>query len=90
MPACYRRLIDRIGLGVRGAEGVVDPRVGRVALPVDAVRVDLQQDRDAEPGAAGDLGRGKPQLGQSDTGPGRRPTAAVSLALRGRSTVDAR
>jgi hypothetical protein len=32
------------------------PLVGGIRLPVDAVRVDLEQDRDAVPGAARDLG----------------------------------
>ena len=48
------------GLGVLGAEGVGDALVGGVGLPVDAVRVDLQQDGDAVPGPAGDLGGGYP------------------------------
>jgi hypothetical protein len=30
-----------------GAEGLGDPLVGGISLPVDAVRVDLEQDRDA-------------------------------------------
>jgi hypothetical protein len=34
--------------------------VGGVGLPVDAVGVDLEQDGDAVPGAAGGLGRGYP------------------------------
>ena len=37
-----------LGLGVLGAEGVGDPLVRGASLPVDAVRVDLQQDRDAQ------------------------------------------
>ena len=41
-----------LGLGVLGAEGVGDPLVRGVSLPVDAVGVDLQQDRDAVPGAS--------------------------------------
>ena len=44
--------------GVLGAEGVGDALVGGVVPPVDAVRVDLEQDGDAVPGAAGDLGGG--------------------------------
>jgi hypothetical protein len=51
-------LVAGFGLGVLGAEGVGDALVGGVGLTVDAVRVDLQQDRDAVPGPAGDLGRG--------------------------------
>jgi hypothetical protein len=47
-----------------GAEGVGDALVGGLSLPVDAVRVDLQQDGDAVPGAAGDLGRGHPRVQQ--------------------------
>jgi hypothetical protein len=42
------------------AQGVGDALVGSVGLAVDAVGVDLQQDGDAVPGAAGDLGRGHP------------------------------
>ena len=62
MPARCRRLPRRrgLGLGVLGAEGVGDALVGGIGLPVDAVGVDLQQDRDAVPGPAGDLGRGHP------------------------------
>ena len=36
------------------------PLVRGIRLPVDAVRVDLEQDRDAVRGAAGDLGGGHP------------------------------
>ena len=58
MPARRRRRPrHRVFLGVAGAEGLGDPLVGGILLPVDAVRVDLEQDRDALPGAAGDLGR---------------------------------
>ena len=62
MPARCRRLPRHRGLrlGVLGAEGVGDALVGGVGLPVDAVGVDLEQDRDAVPGAAGDLGGGHP------------------------------
>ena len=49
-------LAARVGLGVFGAEGVGDALVGGIGLPVDAVSVDLEQDGDAVPGAAGDLG----------------------------------
>ena len=52
--------ITGAGLRLCGAEGVGDPLVGGVSLPVDAVGVDLQQDGDAVPGAAGDLGGGHP------------------------------
>src|SRR5208337_2290813 len=45
---------------VLAAEGVGDALVGGVGLAVDAVGVDLQQDGDAVPGAAGDLGGGHP------------------------------
>jgi hypothetical protein len=45
---------------VMGAEGVGDALVGGVGLPVDAVGVDLEQDRDAVPDSAGDLGRRYP------------------------------
>jgi hypothetical protein len=47
--------IARAGLGLGGAEGVGDALVGGVGLPVDAVGVNLEQDRDAVPGPAGDL-----------------------------------
>ena len=50
------------GRGVLGAEGVGDAPVGGISLPVYAVGVDLQQDRDAVPGAAGDLGGGHPGI----------------------------
>jgi hypothetical protein len=42
------------------AQSFGDALVGGVSLPVDAVGVDLEQDGDAVPGAAGDLGRGHP------------------------------
>jgi hypothetical protein len=42
------------------AEGVDDALVGGISLTVNAVGVDLEQDRDAMPGAAGDLGGGYP------------------------------
>jgi len=47
------------GAGTRlvGCECVGDAVVGGVGLAVDAVGVDLKQDGDAVPGAAGDLGR---------------------------------
>jgi len=45
----------RVGLGVLGAEGVGDALVGGISLPVDAVRVDLEQDGDAVPGPAGEV-----------------------------------
>jgi hypothetical protein len=52
MPArCHRLPVTRLGLGVLGEGG----------LPVDAVRVDLQEDRDAVPDTAGHLGRGQPR-----------------------------
>lgn len=42
-------------------------RCGGISRPVDAVRVDLGQDRDAVPGAVGDLGRGHPEFSQIGT-----------------------
>jgi hypothetical protein len=45
-------------LSVLDAEGVGDALVGGGGLAVDGVGVDLQQDGDAVPGAAGDLRRG--------------------------------
>jgi hypothetical protein len=56
---CRRRLRWGPGL-LRGGEGVGDALVGGIRLPVDAVRVDLQQDGDAVPGTAGDLSRRYP------------------------------
>jgi hypothetical protein len=41
---------------VLDAEGVGDALVGGVGLAVDAVGVDLEEDGDALPGVAGDLG----------------------------------
>jgi hypothetical protein len=61
------------GRGLGGAEGVGDALVGGVSLPVDAVGVDLQQDGDAVPGAAGDLGRG--HTGVQPQTPTRCPSA---------------
>lgn len=50
MPAHPRRGARQRGrAGSPESEGVVDPPVGRVGLPVDTVRVNLQQDRDAVP-----------------------------------------
>jgi hypothetical protein len=46
--------------------------VGGVGLPVDAVSVDLEQDRDAVPGAAGDPGSGHAGFSYSDTAARRR------------------
>ena len=40
-------------LDIIRTQGVADLRVGLVGLPVNAVRVDLRQDRYAGPGAAG-------------------------------------
>jgi len=53
-------LVTWVWLGVADVEGVGDALVGGGSLAVDAVGVDLQQDRDAVPGAAGDLGGGHP------------------------------
>jgi hypothetical protein len=47
--------IARTRLGLGGTEGIGDAGVGDVGLAVDEVGVDLQQDGDAVPGAAGDL-----------------------------------
>ena len=53
MPArCRRCLVTRVFLGVLGAEGLGDALVGGGGLAGDAVGVDLEQDRDAVPGAA--------------------------------------
>jgi len=66
-------LVARLRLCVLDAEGVGDALVGCVGLPVDAVGVDLQQDRDAVPSPAGDLGRGgTPELSHSETAACRR------------------
>src|SRR5690242_8004533 len=54
---------------VLAAEGTVDALVGGVGLAVDAVGVDLEQDGDAVPGAAGDLCSGHARIqGQGHTG----------------------
>src|SRR5450755_4204825 len=45
-------------LRCRPRRGVADAAVGGTGLAVDAVGVDLEQDGDAVPGAAGDLGGG--------------------------------
>ena len=79
MPARCLRLVTRVLPSVLGAEGVGDALVGGVGLPVDAVGVDLEQDSDAVPGAAGHLGGGHPQVEpQRDSGvaqvAGRRPS----------------
>src|ERR1017187_6793531 len=49
-PACSGLLV------IWGCEGVGDALVGGAGLAVDAVGVDLEQDGDAVPGAAGDFG----------------------------------
>jgi hypothetical protein len=46
-------LVTGLGLGVPHSEGVGDPLVRGVSLPVDAVGVDFQQDGGAVPGMAG-------------------------------------
>jgi len=58
LPGVAVALVTGVVLGVAGAEGLGDALVGGGGLAVDAVRVDLQQDRDAVPGAARDLGGG--------------------------------
>jgi hypothetical protein len=40
------------GLGLCAAEGIGDALAGGISLPVDAVGVDLQQDRDVMPGCS--------------------------------------
>jgi hypothetical protein len=60
------------GQGFWGAQGGGDALVGGVGMAVDAVGVDLEQDGDAVPGAAGDLGRGYPEFSQSQTAACRR------------------
>jgi hypothetical protein len=50
-------LVPRFWLGVLGAEGIGDALVCGIGLPVDAVGADLEQDRDAVPGAAATSGR---------------------------------
>jgi hypothetical protein len=77
MPARRRRLPRRRVRARRPCVG--DPPVGGVSLTVDAVGVDLEQDRDAVPGAAGDLGRGTPEFSHGDTAACRR-----SYGRRGR------
>jgi hypothetical protein len=60
LPGVAVVLVTGVLLGVLGAEGFGDALVGGGGLAVDAVGVDLQQDRDAVPGAARDLGGGHP------------------------------
>ena len=60
------------GLRLLGAESVGDALVGGISLPVDAVRVDLQQDGDAVPGAAATSVAGTPELSHSETAACRR------------------
>jgi hypothetical protein len=52
--------IARAVVCLGGAECVGDALVHGISLPVDAVRVDLQQDRDAVPGAERALRGGHP------------------------------
>ena len=49
-------------------KSIGDALVSGIGLAVDAVGVDLEQDRDAVPGAAGDPGRPHPEFSHSDTG----------------------
>jgi hypothetical protein len=61
MPACP-------GNGGKLTEGIGEALVGGVALLVEGVRVDLQQDRDAAPGAAGHTrSPSTPRVSHSDT-----------------------
>jgi hypothetical protein len=55
-------LLIRLRRSVLGAEGVGDELVGGVSLSVDAVGIDLEEDRDAVPRPAGDLGRRYPEV----------------------------
>jgi hypothetical protein len=81
MPArCRYRPRHRAFLGVLGAEGLGDALVGGGGLAVDAVGVDLEQDRDAVPGAAGDLGGGHP--GVQPQGDGGVPQVVGAAAER--------
>jgi len=62
-------LVFRISPSILAAERVGDALAGGISLPVDAVGVDLEQDRDAVPGPAGDLGGGHPGVEpQRDSG----------------------
>jgi len=59
--------------------GKVRKLLDGISLAVDAVRVDLEQDRDAVPGPAGDLGRGHPRVEpQRDR---RVPQAATAYVM---------
>jgi hypothetical protein len=60
VPIPMTRAFAGVLLCLGGAEGVGDALVGGVGLPVDAVGVDLAQDGDAVPSAAGDLSDGHP------------------------------
>jgi hypothetical protein len=56
-----------------GAEGVGNALVGCISLPVNALGVDLEQDREAVPGAAGDFGGRAPRgFTHGETAAGRR------------------
>ena len=76
----------------RGAEGVGDPLVRGVSLPVEAVGVDLRQNRDAVPGPAGGLG-GPHSLSSATPNQARgtkpRRGASIQPAAKG-SRVDRR
>ena len=77
----------RVLPGVLGAEGIGDALVGGTVLAVDAVGVDLEQHRDAVPGAAGDYSHGHAASSQlaCPTWTARAGTGvAVKASLRGR------
>jgi hypothetical protein len=80
---CRRRLRRQGRARARWCEGVGDALVGGISLPVDAVGVDLEQDRDAVPGAAGDLGHGHPEFSQIDTALREMPGDDHALDLVG-------
>jgi hypothetical protein len=69
-------LVTRVWLGFADAEGIGDALVGGGGLTVDAAGVDLEQNGDAVPGAAGYLGGGYPDFTARATPPraaGRTP-----------------
>jgi hypothetical protein len=64
-------LVTGVWLGVRGAEGFGDALISGGGLAVDAVGVDLQQDRPCPARRATSVA-GTPEFNQSDTAACRR------------------
>jgi hypothetical protein len=83
-------LVSGVGLGVVSAEGVVDPPVGRVGLPVNAVRWIVSKTAMPCPARRAASVAGTPELSHSDTAAcrrlGRRRIGLVA-PLHGRYTA---